>query len=1590
VIASGDPRRDHWGGIERDRVAELIVEAGKARLRGTGYRVTASAVLTAAHVIAGATAVQVRFNADLPDEWESVGTVLFEDRDADVAVLGIVPRWPDEQVAPARFGRLGHRPASVPCTIVGFPLFKTRDDLQAPAQTGLPARYRDSAQVDGVIPALSNWREGTLEIKVTPAGVSAPRSPWEGMSGAAVWCDRWIVGLISRHHHRDGPYRLAAVRVDRWYQQLSVARLAELRKLISLPESSGQLRDVIPVSAADAIIANYAMQADSLAPDVLRDRDGELADVAAFCAGDEPYQWWQAGPWSGKTALAAWLVAREPPAGASVVSFFVRRRSGQQDSRAFQEALIQQLAVIAGQPPELAAPAVRDGQYRRLLEMAASAAHELGNRLLLLVDGLDEDEGALPAGPPSIASLLPRRPPAGMRILVTSRRQPGVPGDVPDDHPLRTCTVRELSPSPHAEHIAAEAKLELASLLQDGDQLKTDIIGYIAAAGDGLTLRELLELTEARQPRTAGLLGSAFGRSLDAVPAEDHSQRTEQLYWFAHDTLRELAEQQLSYQLADFSDRIHRWADRYQEQGWPGNTPRYLLRPYTQMLARTRSLVRLAACSVDRTRHDRMLAHTLSDTASLAEVADAGRLLPVREPPELISLTLLAIERDRLTRSTRLLPPGLPAVWVRAGDPYRGQQLADSIGDDGQRAAALTELVTAFASAGQPDRARQAARDAEDAAYRIKMPWNGQAAALARLASAAAVAGLLDAAEQLIADRGTSVGDAQWAFALVAAGRTQDAVRFTGDLCEWADGPTRPGSGRGQPRTAGDERSDPASLEQAEQDSAEQESAEQESAEQESAEQESAAAQAERAARFARRLRRRVVTVGQPDPEQLPDPGTEMLGGLKRTVFAYGPVIGKAYMPPIGKDGRPIEPPAGLLPRRKMEDPTGTLGRLAGALATAGQPAAARRLADHIAKPARSPARCQVAIGLSTASLFDQAEEVARGIADGGLRAAALAQLAASLGGSGKSESAAHLAADAEQAARAVTDSRLRAAALANAAAGLAAIGQPARAARAALDSERAARAVADGKLQAEALGAAAFGLSVTGQYERAERAAGSITDPAQRASGLAGLAAALAAAGLLEQARHAAEAAQQAARAAGGPAGPDGGLLADLAAVLTAAGQLAQAEEIARRITGPDRHAGVLAAIAGARRAYPQDSPPSAEFRQRMAQDQLKAAYAWVKSSTVTVQAVPARPAEATDKAVPRSQPGDVTARIVTPRPGRATDLNVPARPADATDQAVPARPGGAADKALPPSQPADVTARIVTPRPADATDLTVPARIVPPPPRSLIAAAIARAVPTRPSDMRRRPRSLGEITRRNAGPEFRPVDGGPGNYPAGTGLTREAVAAGRSMGGPGPWHPSDKFLGGPHASPSERLTIAWTIVAADLAAKGKLKRARRMALAAGSAIRGLRPDIYMSWVLGKLFGALVAVGELEAAERAARSVGEPSWWQITALAELVGALVSAGELAEAERIAQDAGRLAVIGEASERELVALLSFAEKCRRAGSPDLVQRASRLCAIVLTSDSWGHALPLLCQLDAPGLDRAVDTLIARDQEIGAPP
>jgi hypothetical protein len=102
----------------------------------------------------------------------------------------------------------------------------------------------------------------------------------------------------------------------------------------------------------------------------------------------------------------AWLVLHPPP-GTWVVSFFVTARlAGQADSAAFTDSLLDQLAAVTGkQIPPLTSAVARDGLRRQLLERAAGQAVKAGRRLVLVVDGPDEDCGSLPgSGLASIAA----------------------------------------------------------------------------------------------------------------------------------------------------------------------------------------------------------------------------------------------------------------------------------------------------------------------------------------------------------------------------------------------------------------------------------------------------------------------------------------------------------------------------------------------------------------------------------------------------------------------------------------------------------------------------------------------------------------------------------------------------------------------------------------------------------------------------------------------------------------------------------------------------------------------------------------------------------------------------------------------------------------------------------------------------------------------------------------------------------------------------------------------------------------------------------------------------------------------------------
>jgi hypothetical protein len=274
----GDGPISAEGGAVAGQVAEIIaVLEGEPGRRGSGYRVGPTAVLTAAHVIKGAVSVRVRFDADLPGEWITEVISCWAGPRSDLAVLSIAPRQGEPPVTVTRFGRIGgDRAAVLAAQAVGFPRFKLKTDDDAAR-----FQYRDSHQAGGSVAVLSNRRERTLEITVPPPerDPDPDVSPWEGMSGAAVWIGGRIVGVIAKHHRSDGLGRLAAARLDLALAGLDQGQWAELRTLLDLPDA---LPEVVPPSTGEWVRTAYQAQVRDIAPDCLSDRDVELDELVRF------------------------------------------------------------------------------------------------------------------------------------------------------------------------------------------------------------------------------------------------------------------------------------------------------------------------------------------------------------------------------------------------------------------------------------------------------------------------------------------------------------------------------------------------------------------------------------------------------------------------------------------------------------------------------------------------------------------------------------------------------------------------------------------------------------------------------------------------------------------------------------------------------------------------------------------------------------------------------------------------------------------------------------------------------------------------------------------------------------------------------------------------------------------------------------------------------------------------------------------------------------------------------------------------------------------------------------------------------------
>ena len=176
---------------------------------GSGFVVGSGLVLTAAHNV-GDGELLVRAGGA---EWPATVLLRGPVESADLALVEFTGAG--VEFLPCRYGQVDERAPGVVdrCWAVGFPYYKER----ARAGHGAPPRReRLTTQVRGLIPAGENLGRSllTLQVDRMPAARGGSgQSEWSGMSGAVVFADDIVVGVVSEHHRPEGPGSLTVVPV---------------------------------------------------------------------------------------------------------------------------------------------------------------------------------------------------------------------------------------------------------------------------------------------------------------------------------------------------------------------------------------------------------------------------------------------------------------------------------------------------------------------------------------------------------------------------------------------------------------------------------------------------------------------------------------------------------------------------------------------------------------------------------------------------------------------------------------------------------------------------------------------------------------------------------------------------------------------------------------------------------------------------------------------------------------------------------------------------------------------------------------------------------------------------------------------------------------------------------------------------------------------------------------------------------------------------------------------------------------------------------------------------------------------------------
>ncbi|MCI0140663.1 trypsin-like peptidase domain-containing protein [Arthrobacter bambusae] len=807
------------------RVVQVWVKDPSGPLRiGSGYLLTDSLVLTAAHVlgplIAGSDAdslagddvrVQSHWAAD-----RTVPAARVLRLGGDIVVL-TVDRPFRHLLGPAPvWGTVGSEARVLPAVVLGYPELELQRRPQegwAPEHGDLgPAveKYRRDRQFDGEISSGTGFGDGTLTMHLAPRHFPKPgtgqpgMSVFMGLSGAAIFTDGHLIGVITQDPDPNHPTVLVGQRLDRVTRDMRIPAPTRPGSVTASTCEAlfGPMIDVSKTAGARAVLKAHLRQARTILENIpeggLRDRGPELMQMAVFSADPAAgYFVWHGDEWAGKSALLATFVA-EPPANSDIVSFFINGNDAH--ARTADDYLIsltnQLEAYLEGpdQAVNVTVPGAAAGRYFDLLDRAAAVAHDNGRRLVLAVDALDEDDAFAPrpASGTSITELLPRNIP-DLHVIVTTRPYEHVMKSARDErHPLRATMPVQLSRSQHASDIRDEAAREIRRAATESDRVARSVLAFLHVAEDELTAAELAELVNHLPGNDPTVTVTAIHTRLQSGLRRTVRRRiragegvgggvavTRDVPWeWAHQTLPKTVMDEFGSTLINIhAETLHRWAEEHYRRGWSSDTPHFLESGYPRLLASTEHSIQLATYALDRGRRRWLFARRGAYDQTLSEIRQAAGLLARSGSPNLGTLVLLAFERDRLQERYEELPPGIPAVWAMLGNVHRAEVLAHSMPALSQTEA-LAAVVQILLDSGNFGEAERIASTILDGAWR--------ASALAQVAAALAVNENIGEAERIAGgisdeDHRTDVL-AQVAQALATVGKTGEAERIAGTI----------------------------------------------------------------------------------------------------------------------------------------------------------------------------------------------------------------------------------------------------------------------------------------------------------------------------------------------------------------------------------------------------------------------------------------------------------------------------------------------------------------------------------------------------------------------------------------------------------------------------------------------------------------------------------------------------------------------------------------------------------------------------------------------------------------------------------------